>query len=256
MTPPRRIFFALWPEPGVARQLDALAGAAHAVCGGRRMRRDTLHLTLAFLGDVADAQFDSACEAADEVAEKVGDAGTRSRGPACGDATVEADAATATSEFGVGIPLAGATPPLRGAPSAASGRAGDAPQEVPLGDTPLRIDRIAHWKHNHIVWAGCDAVPAALATLAAELAAALRRRGFRLDSRPFAAHVTLLRNARCDGELPALAPFDWSVRDFVLVRSHLDAAGARYEIVGRWAVPSPTAPPRGAASDLCERGGA
>ncbi len=54
--------------------------------------------------------------------EKSGDAGTRSRGPACGDATVKADAAAASSSPASRIPLAGAMPPLRGAPSAARGR--------------------------------------------------------------------------------------------------------------------------------------
>ncbi len=37
-------------------------------------------------------------------AQKVGDAGARSRGPACGDATAEADAATAPSKSGVAHP--------------------------------------------------------------------------------------------------------------------------------------------------------
>jgi Cu(I)/Ag(I) efflux system membrane protein CusA/SilA len=55
-------------------------------------------------------------------AQKSGDAGARSRGPACGDATVEADAVAALRGSASRIPLAGATPPLRGAPSAASGR--------------------------------------------------------------------------------------------------------------------------------------
>jgi len=192
----RRIFFALWPEAAVARQLHALGGAAHAVCGGRRMRLDTLHMTLAFLGDVDAARFDAACAAADEIAQKLG-----------------------------------------------------------AGDTPMLIDRLAHWKHNHIVWAGCDEAPAAVGALAVELAAALRQRGFQLDSRPFAAHVTLLRNARCGGELPPMAAFEWPVRDFVLVQSQLDPAGAQYEIVRRWAAPSRQKPPQGAASDLCERGG-
>lgn len=49
----RRLFFALWPPDGVAAQLHAAALAAHAGCGGRAMRRDTLHITLAFLGSIA-----------------------------------------------------------------------------------------------------------------------------------------------------------------------------------------------------------
>lgn len=48
----QRLFLALWPDEAVAGALDAAGLAAHHLCGGRRMRRDTLHLTLAFLGDV------------------------------------------------------------------------------------------------------------------------------------------------------------------------------------------------------------
>ena len=47
-----RVFFALWPDAATADQLHALGGELHRHCGGRRLRRETLHLTLAFLGDV------------------------------------------------------------------------------------------------------------------------------------------------------------------------------------------------------------
>lgn len=49
----RRVFFALWPDAEVARTLSGWADQAHAVFGGRIMRPDTLHLTLAFLGSVS-----------------------------------------------------------------------------------------------------------------------------------------------------------------------------------------------------------
>ena len=48
-----RVFFALWPGAATAATLHARARALHAECGGRVMRCDTIHLTLAFLGDVA-----------------------------------------------------------------------------------------------------------------------------------------------------------------------------------------------------------
>ena len=47
-----RVFFALWPDAGTAEALNALAGAAKGRFGGRAMRIDTLHLTLAFIGGV------------------------------------------------------------------------------------------------------------------------------------------------------------------------------------------------------------
>jgi 2'-5' RNA ligase len=48
----KRCFFALWPDEALADALYALGRASQAVCGGRLMRRESLHLTLAFLGDI------------------------------------------------------------------------------------------------------------------------------------------------------------------------------------------------------------
>lgn len=48
-----RLFFALWAPPAAAEALHAWASAAHALTGGRLTRDETIHLTLAFLGDVA-----------------------------------------------------------------------------------------------------------------------------------------------------------------------------------------------------------
>lgn len=47
-----RLFFALWPGPEQAETLARWARLAHGHCGGRVMRTETLHLTLAFLGRV------------------------------------------------------------------------------------------------------------------------------------------------------------------------------------------------------------
>lgn len=48
----QRVFFALWPEPAASAALHAFALRMQARCGGRVMRAETLHLTLAFLGDL------------------------------------------------------------------------------------------------------------------------------------------------------------------------------------------------------------
>jgi len=53
------LFFALWPAPALATSLHALAGQCCAQGGGRVMRVDTLHLTLAFLGEVSPARLPS-----------------------------------------------------------------------------------------------------------------------------------------------------------------------------------------------------
>ena len=62
---PRRLFFAIWPDDATRERLATLSGAAHAAFGGRRMPADNLHMTLAFLGDVAPTRVDSVLRAGD-----------------------------------------------------------------------------------------------------------------------------------------------------------------------------------------------
>jgi len=169
----RRVFFALWPDADVARQFDEAGHQAQRALGGRRMRRDTLHLTLAFIGETA--------------AERL-------------------EALRA---------IAGAI-------------------RLPAFD--LSFDRMQCLARKKIFWASASRIPDALRDLAATLARQLDAAGFRTEDRPFAAHVTLLRHARCDGA-PRRAGdlcIAWPVRDFVLVESDLQPDGARYRIVQRW----------------------
>lgn len=54
-----RVFFAVWPDAATAARLDQLGHQAHAKLSGRRMRRDTLHMTLAFIGEVSQARIET-----------------------------------------------------------------------------------------------------------------------------------------------------------------------------------------------------
>jgi 2'-5' RNA ligase len=46
------LFFALWPPRAAAQELHAWALVAQHACGGRVTRAETIHLTLAFLGEI------------------------------------------------------------------------------------------------------------------------------------------------------------------------------------------------------------
>lgn len=59
------LFFALWLPPKCASQLHTLAGGVVGRSGGRLMREDSLHLTLAFLGDVPEKRVGALQELAD-----------------------------------------------------------------------------------------------------------------------------------------------------------------------------------------------
>lgn len=165
------MFFALWPDGGTRRALHQVAGKANRQCGGRRMRPETIHMTLVFLGDVPLSRMAQLHEAA----------------------------------MGIVMPAFSMT-----------------------------INRVDWWRHNGVAWAGMDTVPEVLAELAGLLRERLKAAGFGFDAKAFVPHVTLLRKAHCpDRELPPLA-VEWKAGDFVLVRSVPSAAGAAYEIAGRW----------------------
>jgi 2'-5' RNA ligase len=62
-----RVFFALWPAAEVADRLAEIAVKLASSFGGRATRRDTIHLTLAFLGDVPESRLPELFAVADSV---------------------------------------------------------------------------------------------------------------------------------------------------------------------------------------------
>lgn len=187
----RRLFFALWPAPEQAAALYRLGTDAWQRCGGRRMAPQTLHLTLAFLGQVKEARLPELRAIAAAVAGAPGSTMTGRQ---------------------------------------AAGEAG----AVKSGAFDLILDRLDYWRHNRILWAGCETVPPGLEVLAEHLQQALGGAGYELEQRHFAAHVTLLRNARCPASLPLACPLTWPVTEFVLVESCPSTLGADYRVLARW----------------------
>jgi RNA 2',3'-cyclic 3'-phosphodiesterase len=86
---------------------------------------------------------------------------------------------------------------------------------------------------NRMVWVAPKETPPALAALHEKLAMELYREEFILERRPFAAHVTLIRDAR-RAPLPPVPAVEWPVREFLLVRSSVSSRGATYEPLERF----------------------
>jgi len=68
--PGLRLFFALWPDDAVREALAGWATRLHQACGGRMTRPQSLHITLAFLGDTEAARLAELKAAAGRVAPR------------------------------------------------------------------------------------------------------------------------------------------------------------------------------------------
>lgn len=95
----------------------------------------------------------------------------------------------------------------------------------------LQLDRLGG--HRGILWLEPSAPPPALLALAGELQQRLLAAGIAVDSRPFRAHLTLLRHA---GARPREAhpDFLWPVERFALYASEPTARGVSYRELGGW----------------------
>jgi RNA 2',3'-cyclic 3'-phosphodiesterase len=99
----------------------------------------------------------------------------------------------------------------------------------------LVLDRLDWWRAPALVVARPSAPPAALLALQAELRAALASAGYRVDTRPFAPHLTLARRVGAPPSLAAVAPVEWPLGGLALVESAARTGGARYHPLASWA---------------------
>ncbi len=97
----------------------------------------------------------------------------------------------------------------------------------------LDLDRIGYWKGKGIVWAGTRECDDGLIEFVEDLRQRLRRLGFRIETRPFVPHITLVRKARRRPRLP-IETMEWVIDDYALVESELTPDGSRYSLSNLW----------------------
>jgi 2'-5' RNA ligase len=98
----------------------------------------------------------------------------------------------------------------------------------------IKVDVAKCWRHNDIAWVGPSRMPAQLPAIVEQLQSGASAAGFEIESRPYAAHVTLVRKARCKPIDIGPIAVEWPVSEVVLVRSRLHPEGSRYEVIARW----------------------
>lgn len=103
----------------------------------------------------------------------------------------------------------------------------------------VTLDCVGFWRKPRVLWAGAGGVPAALEELVADLSGALANCGYRPESRPFQAHVTLARKVSRPPRQGLIAPIHWAVTDFCLVESVTGEQGSDYRVLARWPLGAP-----------------
>ncbi len=98
----------------------------------------------------------------------------------------------------------------------------------------LCLDHVAYWPRNRIVYAGASQPSQALGALARSLNTQLSEVGHRVDQRPYALHVTLLRDAHTAPVVKVVEPLLWRVSHMVLVESVRAGGGQVYRPVHRF----------------------
>jgi len=103
----------------------------------------------------------------------------------------------------------------------------------------LALDEARYWAHNRIVWAGPSKAPEALLMLVRRLCAELAGAGYKTDTRPYQAHITLVRDASPPSVFRAPPAQRFRVEEFLLVRSELSSRGPTYSVQQRYALANP-----------------
>lgn len=62
-----RAFFALWPDESSLQRLEEAGNRLFRICGGKRTRRESIHLTLVFVGETDEGNLGKLKEAAGKV---------------------------------------------------------------------------------------------------------------------------------------------------------------------------------------------
>ncbi|MFA5941497.1 MAG: RNA 2',3'-cyclic phosphodiesterase [Sinimarinibacterium sp.] len=97
----------------------------------------------------------------------------------------------------------------------------------------LKLDVASAFAAANVWWIGPRETPAELTTFRAELHKQVSGIGLHLERSRFTPHLTVLKTAAKLAPL-SIAPIEWRVSGFALMRSTLSGEGSTYEILQRW----------------------
>lgn len=214
-----RVFFALWPDADLRCMLDQLGAQLHALCGGRRTRAETIHMTLAFLGNIEETRLTDLQTLATQLESEAF------------DMMLQRPGWWQRNNIAWVAPVS--TPPaLTHLVNKLQSR---------LLTTGFNIDKRAYFPHVTLVRnAACTVSSGKIATVNNPLKNVA-------NTTKINRKETENQNLQVENESSEWAfnenlasaivfqqPVEWLVRDFVLVKSVRVEDGSIYEVIGRW----------------------
>jgi 2'-5' RNA ligase len=100
----------------------------------------------------------------------------------------------------------------------------------------IMLDEIGCFQRSAIAWLGSSVAQAELVALQERLASALRERGFPVDDRRYAPHLTLARRIEAPVRRQLPEPIQWKVGSFALVASETGRGGPTYRTLAEWSL--------------------
>jgi len=119
-------------------------------------------------------------------------------------------------------------------PASRVAAAREAAAQVRAAPCEIRFDAVEYWRRPEVLCLVARALPPPLADLVQQLRAALATRGFEPESRPFRAHLTLVRKVSHPVTPVQFEPLLWPAADFALVESVTDRSGSVYTPLVAW----------------------
>lgn len=167
----KRLFFALWPDEDVIKNIKQHALKHFFECQGKIVKQHNWHITLAYFG-ASDSTTQRCLE---EQAEKIS-----------------------------GQPF------------------------------ELELSTCGYWKRPKVAWLAPTKTPDALKQLTHELQAIIEPCGYKVESREFLPHITLVRKAKSQPVVSEINPINMKISKFCLVESNSSPNGVEYKILKSW----------------------
>lgn len=98
----------------------------------------------------------------------------------------------------------------------------------------LNLSKCGFWPRPKVAWLAPEEIPDALKQLTHDLQHSIKPCGFKVETRAYQPHITLVRKAKHQPAVSEVEPISWKVKQFCLVESKTYPQGAQYKVLRSW----------------------